>query len=140
MDKTTKLAVDNTVSTVWDFINANVLHSEAWDKTDPTQKSKAVNNASRVLKRMFPKIYKETIPVEHLAEQCIWMLRVDDMFQKSELGATYIQCDGIAINLAEKDRTLAPFIMQVNGVSEGYGKRRVGSYSLSLADTNRKGW
>ncbi len=122
------------------FIGQNILHSDAWDTADTTAKTKAVNNSIRLLKRLFPKIYIETPPIEHIAEQSVWMLRVDDMFQKSELGATYIQCDGVAINLSEKDRTLAPFIMQVNGVTEGFGKRRVGSYILSKVDTNRKGW
>ena len=136
---TLKLGV-SMASAVDTYIKTNILHSDAWDMCSMDTKNKAVNNAMRILTRFFPATYKDNMPIEHVAEQSVWMLRVDDMFQRAELGATYINCDGVAINLAQKDRTLAPFIMQVNGVTAGFGTRKVGRYAVGISDTRRKGW
>lgn len=124
-----------------DFIAENILHSSAWDSATEEQKKKAVNQSERTLKRLFPRIYAGEIPVEHLAEQSIWILKIDDMVQRAEMGATYISVDGISISYSQKDRSLCPFIMEVLDLSEGWNlRRKVGRYSTSLYDSNRKGW
>lgn len=124
-----------------DFIAENILHSSAWDSATEEQKKKAVNQSERTLKRLFPRIYKGEIPVEHLAEQSIWILKIDDMVQRAEMGATYVSVDGIAISYSQKDRSLCPFIMEELDLSEGWNlRRKVGRYSTSLTDSNRKGW
>lgn len=123
------------------FIQLNILHSGSWDTAENTQKLKAVNQAQRTLKRLFPKTYIENVPVEDLSEQCVWILKIDDMFQKAELGATYIAVDGIAVNMKDKDRSLCPFIMEKFNLSEGWNSRRkVARYSTSIHDSFRKGW
>ena len=129
------------VQEVNDFITENVLHSEVWDSATDIQRGKAVKQTERTLKRLFPKKYKENIPVEHLAEQCLWILKIDDMIQRAEMGATYITVEGITISYTQKDRSICPFIMEELNLSEGFNARRkVGSYSTSLFDSNRKGW
>lgn len=124
-----------------EYISENILHSSSWDSADEKQKIKAINQSERTLKRLFPKIYTSEIPVEHLAEQCIWILKIDDMVQRAEMGATSISIDGISISYSQKDRSLCPYIMEVLNLSEGWNlRRKVGRYSTLLADSNRKGW
>lgn len=111
------------------FIDENILHSKVWDMADDTTKKKAINNAKRTLTLMLPNYYKNEVPVEHVAEQCIWMLKIDDSIQRSELGVTYIQVDGVSMNISEKDRSIAPFICKAFNLPVGFNKRRVGTYS-----------
>lgn len=123
------------------YIDENILHSKVWDEADVKTRTKAVNNAQRMLKNMLPKIYGESIPVEHLSEQSIWMLKIDDSFQRSELGATSMAVDGFSISIQNKDRSIAPFILSINGISPdavtgGLSKRRVGRYS-KVSDAKR---
>lgn len=129
------------VNAVNSFIAENILHSGAWDSATEEQKKKAVNQSERTLKRFFPKRYEAEVPVEHLAEQSLWILKIDDMFQRAEMGATYISVDGISMNISTKDRSVCPFIMEELNLSEGWNTRRkVGRYSKSIFDTNRRGW
>ena len=125
------------------FISENILHSEVWDTSDGTKRNKAVNQATRTLMRLFPKVYTDptTIPFEHLAEQSIWIMKIDDSFQRAELGVTFLMVDGISMNISDKDRSVAPFILEVNKVSNGFNKRIVGSYTrITPNNSNRKGW
>lgn len=123
------------------FITENILHSEVWDSANETQKLKAINQSERTLKRMFPKKYPAEVPIEHIAEQSIWILKIDDMVQRAEMGATSISIDGFSISYSQKDRSLCPFIMEVLNLSEGWNlRRKVGRYSTYISDSNRKGW
>ena len=129
------------VQEVDSFIKDNILHSSVWDSAESVQRTKAVNQAERTLKRYFPRVYANEVPVEHLAHQVIWLLKIDDTIQRAELGATYISVDGISITYSQKDRSLCPFIMEELNLSEGWNlRRKVGSYSTKLSDSNRKGW
>ena len=80
------------INVVDEYIAENVLQSKVWDVADSRTRTKAINNAQRILRMMLPNKYKsdEEIPVEHIAEQSIWMLKIDDSLQRSELGITYI--------------------------------------------------
>lgn len=129
------------VMAVTEYISDNILHSSVWDSANEVQRKKAVNQSERMLKRFFPKIYPTEVPIEHLAEQSLWLLKIDDMFQRAEMGATYISVDGVSMNIATKDRSVCPFIMEELNLSEGWNSRRkVGRYSKSIVDTNRRGW
>ena len=132
----------DTVTKVNEFISENILHSEVWDKATEVQKKKAVNQATRSLIQLLGKKYPDgTIPIEHIAEQCVWILKIDDMVQRSEMGAKYINVDGVSVSYSQKDRSLCPFIMQVFNLSDGWNSRRkVGHYSTRLSDSYRKGW
>ena len=124
------------------YIDENILHSECWDRATEKQRVKALNNSRRTLSRLFSDRYKgEEIPVEHLAEQAVWMLRIDETIQKAETGVTSINVDGLGISISQKDNTVAPFILSVFNLSEGWNSRRkVMPYKTSLFDNNRKGW
>lgn len=123
------------------FIRDNILHSAVWDSANELQRIKAVNQSERTLKRYFSKTYKDDVPIEHLSHQAIWLLKIDDFIQRAELGATNISIDGISIAYSQKDRSVCPFIMEELNLSEGWNlRRKVGRYSTSLRDSNRKGW
>lgn len=127
------------------FIDEEIYQSKVWDKADEKFRQKAVKQSERTLKRLLPKVYSDKIPVEHLAEQTIWLMKIDDTFQRSELGATSITLDGLSISIKEKDRSLAPFIFEVNNISPdtftgGISKRKVARYGTSIHDSYRKGW
>ena len=126
------MEVHREINVVDEYIAENVLQSKVWDVADSRTRTKAINNAQRILRMMLPNKYKsdEEIPVEHIAEQSIWMLKIDDSLQRSELGITYINVDGVALNLSEKDRSIAPFIYRVFNLPKGYfDKRRVVRYA-----------
>ena len=129
------------VQDVNEFINNYIIHTDAWDSADETQKKKAVNHAERTLKRYFPKAYKDGVPIEHLAEQCVWILKIDEMIQKAELGVTYFSIDGINVNITAKDNSLCPFLLNYHNLSQGWNlRRKTASYSTSIFDSNRRGW
>lgn len=132
----------DTVNQVNEFISENILHSEVWDNATDIQRKKAVNQSTRSLLRILKSKYPtDEIPIDHIAEQCLWILKIDDMVQRSEMGAKYINVDGISISYSQKDRSVCPYIMQIFNLSEGWNSRRkVGSYSTKLTDSHRKGW
>ena len=127
------------------FIDEEVYQSKAWDKSNEIMRKKAVKQSERTLKRFFPSAYKNGIPVDHLAEQTIWLMKVDDTFQRGELGATSITLDGMSISIKDKDRTLSPYILDVHritpdSISGGISRRKVGRYSAHIKDSFRRGW
>lgn len=127
------------------FIDEEVYQSKVWDNASDTARKKAVKQSIRTLKRFFPSQYSNVVPVDHLAEQVIWLMKVDDTFQRAELGATNITIDGMSISIKDKDRALAPYILDVNGITPdavtgGLSRRKVARYSLKRKDTFRKGW
>ena len=122
------------------YIDENILQSAVWDNADDRVRQKAINNATRILTMHLNKFYKDGIPVEHLAEQSIWMLKIDDSLQRAEMGITYIQVDGISMNISEMDRTICPFIYRALNLPKGYlNRRRVGRYNFSNKDAFRGG-
>jgi predicted AlkP superfamily phosphohydrolase/phosphomutase len=118
---------------VTQYIQDNILHSKVFDNATPEQRNKAVNQAINTLLRYLPDVYRdrESIPVEDVAEQVLWLLKIDDSLQRAEMGATMITVDGISIQMREMDRTIAPTILNLYGIKDSR-KRRVGSYSDSL--------
>lgn len=137
--------MDNQFEQVKSFIESEIYQSKVWDNSTEVMQKKAIKHSERTLKRFFPSEYGKGIPVEHLAEQVIWLMKIDDTFQRSELGATNITLDGMSISMKDKDRTLSPFIMEVHqitpdSISGGMRKRKVARYSRRIQDTFRKGW
>lgn len=130
----------STVDLVVSYIDENVLHSKLFDTATDVDRKKAVNQASNTLIRYMSDTYesKEAIPVEDIAEQVLWLLRIDDSLQRAEMGTTSIDIDGMSINMTEMDRTIAPNLLKLYGVTD-IRKRRVGSYDKPSYDTYRRG-
>lgn len=125
-----------------DYIEKNIYHSNLWDKATEREKLKAVNNSERILKRMLTKYLEQEIPIEYLAEQAIYIMRIDDTFLRAELGATNIALDGVSISIKDKDRTIAPAILDSLGITPdsvtgGISRRRVGKYATHIGDSYR---
>lgn len=114
------------------FIETNILHSSLWDSSDAKRQEKAVNNASLNLYNYYGK-YDEInrpIPVEAIAYQTLWLLKIDDSIQRAGQGVTYVNVSGMGINLAQIDRSIAPEVLRMLG-------RRTGRYQLNIEDTFR---
>lgn len=114
------------------FIQDNVYHSKLFDNATDLQRKKAVNQAINTLLKHLPDVYKgrdkDTLPVEDVAEQALWIMKLDDSFQRAELGATMITVDGVSVMLREMDRTISPVVLNAYGIRDTR-KRKVGSYS-----------
>lgn len=126
---------------VGQYISDNVLHSKLWDSSDETVKQKAVNQAQHTLFRYLPDVYKEgeVIPVEDVAEQVLWLLKMDDSMQRAEMGTLMITVDGVQIQLKDMDRTISPKLLTYLGISD-IRRKRVGSYAVDYStDTYRMG-
>lgn len=115
------------------YVEENILHSKLFDNATPSQKNKAVNQAMNTLLRYLPAVYKsrESLPVEDVAEQVLWLLKMDDTMQRAEMGTTMISVDGMQVMVKEMDRTIAPAIMNLYGIRDTR-RRKVGNYSDSL--------
>ena len=122
------------------YINDNVYHSQAFDIADERLRYKAINNAKKQLIANLPRFYKSEgeIPVADIAEQAVWLMRVNDLMLNAEQGATSIALEGINIKFSEVNRTIAPSVLQRHGMSGGV-IRRVGRYQVLGQDTNRRG-
>ena len=122
------------------YIKENTLQSKVWDEADDEIKIKAVNNAERILLKLLPIQFQSGVPIDDLSEQIIWMLKIDDTFQRAELGASAISIDGLSINIDSLDRSIAPYIIRSYKISTFKGRlRRVGSYLVLKEDTFRFG-
>lgn len=118
---------------VTQYIEESILHSKLFDNASDQQKNKAVNQAISTLLRYLPAVYKsrESLPVEDVVEQVLWLLKLDDMMQRAEMGATMITVEGVQVQLKDMDRTIAPSILNLYGIKDTK-KRRVGNYSDSM--------
>lgn len=130
---------------VKEFIDENIYYSKVWDTATNVLRQKAVRHAERTLRRVLPKLYDGEIPVEHLAEQTVWLMKIDDTFQRAEMGVKSITLDGMSISFNDKDRSIAPFILEANGLSPdaltgGLARRKVARYGTYMSDSYRKGW
>lgn len=115
-----------TVSQVDEYILENILHSDVWDKAELIIRTKAVNNAQRVLLTRMSKYFPDenSLTLEYVAHQTVWMLRIDDTLLRAEMGITYIQMSGVMVNIKDKDNSIAPFVMAGLGLKT----RKVASY------------
>lgn len=118
------------------YVANNLLHSSVWDEADVVRRTKAVNNAVRVLLSRLPDKFKlETdISTELLAQQAVWMLRIDDTFLRAEMGITYVQMSGVMVSIDQKDLSVCPFVLNALNISldpftKGITHRKVASYT-----------
>ncbi|RST95375.1 hypothetical protein CBF36_03835 [Vagococcus bubulae] len=128
------------VNHVESYITDNVLHSKQWDMSSEDVKTKAVNNSIAKLKQILkPEIEQGyELEIEDVALQAVWMLKVDDSFQRAEMGATYIAVDGIMLMFSGKDNTLSPDIANKFGISLFNGvRRKAGSYRIAHSTNYR---
>lgn len=131
------------VTEVSNYIDENIYHSKVWDNADSKSRLKAINNSERILKRVLKKYLDNEIPIEYIAEQAVYLMRIDDTFLRAELGATNITLDGISVSIKDKDRTIAPAVLDILGITPdaitgGIARRKVGRYTTCISDSYRR--
>lgn len=124
------------------YIDENIYHSKVWDNSNDKAKLKAVNNSERILKRVLKKYLGAEVPIEYIAEQAVYLMRIDDTFLRAELGATSITLDGVSVSIKDKDRTIAPAVLDSLGITPdaitgGLSRRKVGKYGTHVGDSYR---
>lgn len=117
------------------YIETNILHSDVYDRADEKQRSKAFNQATLTLSDF---IKEDDITLRDVAEQVVFIFKLDGTIQRAELGVNYVMVDGIQITLTSAERTIAPSIMRRHDIVSTR-KRRVGSYATPLSSTYRFG-
>lgn len=122
------------------FIDENILQSTLWDAASTEVKTKAVNNAALNLKTLLADVYEgqENIPVDDIAQQAIFLLKIDDSFQRAELGVIQMSIDGMTLIFRDRDYTIAPYVSGKYGITVVNGKRRrTASYRVDPATSYR---
>lgn len=121
------------------YIDDNILQSTLWDVADDTVRKKAVNNAYESLSRLLPDVFADKeVGVDDIAQQAIFLLKIDDSFQRAELGVVQMSIDGMTLIFRDRDYTIAPYISGKYGITVVNGKRRrTASYVVDPATSYR---
>lgn len=107
------------------YIDENILQSVLWDAATPDIKRKAANNAYESLARLLPDVFQDReIEVDDIAQQAVFLLKIDDSFQRAELGVVQMSIDGMTLIFRDRDYTIAPYISGKYGITVVNGKRR----------------
>ncbi|WP_368264099.1 hypothetical protein [Enterococcus innesii] len=130
---------DELFTEVSKYIDDNILQSVLWDSSDETVKRKAANNAYESLIRLLPDVFADKeIEVDDIAQQAIFLLKIDDSFQRAELGVVQMSIDGMTLIFRDRDYTIAPYISGKYGITVVNGKRRrTASYRVDPYSTYR---
>ncbi|MFG3611439.1 hypothetical protein [Rummeliibacillus stabekisii] len=124
-----------TVEEITAYIDENVVFSQLYDNASDKTKSKAINQAVNTLFKYMSDVYttRDSIPIDDIVEQALWTLKIDDSFQRAEMGATMITVDGIQLQIGYMDRTISPKILSLYGIRDvNKRKSRAGSYQDSM--------
>jgi hypothetical protein len=121
--------------TVQNYINENIFYREKWDEIDDKTKQVVINNSEAVLLRELSQHFNDSkpIPLDVMAEQCLFMLEKDDSHRRAEMGVSYFMASGLYLSFDKNadNFTIAPSILRM------YPRRKVGRYHVSMQDTNR---
>lgn len=124
-----------SVEEVKAYIDTNILHSEPYDNSKEHQKTKAINQAWNTLKDF---IEEDDISLRDLAEQVVFLFKIDSTIQRADLGVNFVTVDGVQMTIKDKDRTLAPGVMRRHDISSSK-RQKVGRYVTDLSHTFRYG-
>lgn len=123
------------LQTVKTYIDENVFYREKWDEIDDKIKQVVINNSEAVLLRELPQHFnaRNPIPVDVMAEQCLFILEKDDSHRRAEMGVSYFMASGLYLSFDKNadNFTIAPAILKA------YPHRRVGRYVRPMQDTYR---
>lgn len=124
------------------YINTHVIQSHVWDNADHKLRTKAVNRAVTMLTQiLFAGQNVDPLPVELIAEQAVWLLKIDDSIERAEMGMKNIWVDGTMLTITEKDNSICPTVYKLLGipVTKNGKPRKVGSYHTHAGDIYRWG-
>jgi len=121
--------------TVQTYIEENVFYSEKWNELDDKTKQVVINNSEGLLLRELPHHFNDNnpIPVDVMADECLFLLEIDDSHRRASMGVSYFMASGLYVSFDKNadNFTIAPTILR------RYPRRRVGQYALNRCDTNR---
>lgn len=124
------------------YVNDYVLQSYVWDNSDIKTRNKAINRARMTLTEIIGDVFTDgEIPTHILAEQAIWILKLDDTIERAELGMKNVWVDGTMITVTERDNSICPLVFKLLGIpttSKGT-RRRTGGYHHPVGGTGRWG-
>lgn len=122
------------------FIEESVYHNSVFVNAIESDKERAIKHSIHVLANRLSNYFKseKEIPVDVLAHQVVWLMQIDDTFLRADLGATYIQMSGVMVNIKDRDRSIAPYVLSALGITPdpltgGLTQRKVGRYSGRVA-------
>ncbi|WP_353856778.1 hypothetical protein [Bacillus sp. Bos-x628] len=126
---------------VQDYILNNIFYVERWTELNELGeeadriKQVVVNNAETSLLRELPHHFNEDnpVPIDVLAEQCLFILEKDDSVRRAEMGVSYFMASGLYLSFDKNadNFTIAPTVLR------RYPRRRVGQYMYNRQDTYR---
>lgn len=132
-----------SISAVESFIEEYVYHNSIYMNAVDSDRERAIKHSGHVLANRLSKYFKseDEIPVDILAHQVVWLMQIDDTFIRADLGATYIQMSGVMVNIKDKDRSIAPYVLSALGITPdpltgGLSQRKVGRYSGRIVGTD----
>lgn len=129
-----------TIDQVNKYIDETVVNSYFWDNADNRIKTKAVNRAEMILTTLLGDII-EVFPVEVIAEQAVWLLKIDDTIERAEQGISNVMIDGTMINIKNRDTSIAPMVYKLLGIpttAKG-SRRKTGTYKGYYYNSQRWG-
>lgn len=126
---------------VQDYILGNIFYVEKWTELDGLGadadriKQVIVNNSVTVLLRELSHHFKDedSIPMDAVAEQCLFILEKDDSHRRAEMGVSYFMASGLYLSFDKNadNFTIAPTVLR------RYPRRKTGRYAYSRTDTFR---
>lgn len=121
----------NRFDEVVEFVENYIYQNRIFVAADSDSQTRAINHAELILTKRLPKFFPnvDEIPVDILGHQTVWIMQIDDTFIRADMGATYIQMAGVMVSIKDKDRSIAPYVLQSLGITENdLINRKVGRY------------
>lgn len=129
-----------TLEQINTYVDETVVQSYIWDSATDKLKTKAVNRAEMVLTTVLGDIV-EVFPVEVVAEQAVWLLKIDDTVERAEQGIVSVMVDGTMISIKNRDTSIAQVVYKLLGIpTTAIGSRRkIGAYKGYYSNSQRWG-
>lgn len=124
-----------SVEEVKTYIESNIFHAQPYDTSMMEDRERANNQAWNTLTDY---IAEDVITLRDLAEQVVFVFKIDSTLQRADLGVNFVTVDGIQMTIQKAERTLAPGVMKRHDISSSR-TRKVGSYHVDLDHTFRYG-
>lgn len=121
----------NRIAEVTQFVENYIYHNSVFVEATEEQQFRAINHCELLLVKRLSKYFKEIkdIPLDILSHQVVWLMQIDDTFIRADMGATYVQMAGVMVTIKDKDRSIAPYVLQSLGITEAdLNRRKVARY------------
>ena len=130
-----------TLEQINTYVDETVVQSYVWDNADDRIKTKAINRADMILTALLGDDTVQAFTVEVIAEQAVWLLKIDDTIERSEQGISNIMLDGVMITVRNRDTSIAPMVYKLLGIptTATGSRRKTGVYKGYYSNSQRWG-